>query len=112
MSDDIQQATGTLDRMRYSVGQKTEMYSMFGTILDRLDELQRGPDPWEETCLVLTLSYMEAGLYDRAQTELQACIIPVGERPSWREAQINRNPQRYTVTRLRTRLEGAKAANR
>ena len=82
---------------------------MFETILNRLDELQRPPDHWEETCLIHALSFMEAGVYARARGELDNCTIPAGQRPSWREEQMKRNPQRYTVARLRLRLDGVKA---
>lgn len=88
---------------------KVALHHEFETILDRLQSLQRGPDAWEEACLVHALSYMEAGLYDRAQTEVQECVRPVGERSIWREAQIKRNPQRYTLARLRLRFKALKA---
>lgn len=96
-------------RARFSSAQKVALHDAFASILDRLDNLQRGPDAWEEACLVHALSYMEAGLYDRAQAEVRECILPVGRRPSWRESQVMRNPQRYTVPRLRLRFEAVKA---
>ena len=78
--------------------------------MDQLDKMQRAPDAWEETCLVHALSFMEAGLYAHAQKELGDCVLPAGERPRWREEQTNKNPRRYTVARLRMRLDGVKAA--
>ena len=107
--DDILQTTGPLDEARYSAGQKVAVHATFEAILDRLDEMKRPPDHWEETCLVHALSFMEAGLYPRARIELDNCIVPAGKRPSWREDQMKRNPQRYTVARLRLRLDGVKA---
>jgi hypothetical protein len=107
--DDILQATGPIDEARYSVEKKAAMHAMFETVLDRLDEMQRAPDHWEETCLVHALSFMEAGVYPRARIELDNCIVPAGKRSSWREDQMKRNPRRYTVARLRLRLDGVKA---
>lgn len=107
--DDILPTTGPLDEARYSAEKKVEVHAMFETILNRLDEMQRLPDHWEETCLVHALSFMEAGLYARARIELDSCTIPAGQRSSWRENQMKRNPQRYTVARLRLRLAGVKA---
>lgn len=108
----IHLASSTVDPMRYSFEQKAEVHATLEAILDRLDEIPRGPDPWEETCLVLALNFLESGLYEHARKELEECIRPAGARPEWREQQINRNPRRYSVARLRTRLEGVKAANR
>jgi hypothetical protein len=79
------------------------------SILDQLERLQRGPDAWEEACLVHALSCMEAKLYERAQTAIRECVIPVGERSIWRESQVMRNPQRYTLPQLRRRFEIVKA---
>lgn len=107
--DDILATTGPLDEARYSAEKKVAVHAMFETILNRLDEMQRLPDHWEETCLVHALSFMEAGLFPRARIELDSCILPAGQRPSWREDQMKRNPQRYTVARLRLRLDGVKA---
>jgi hypothetical protein len=109
---DIHQTSRTLEQMRYSTGQKAEVHATLEAILDRLDGMSRGPDPWEETCLVHALSFLESGLYDHALKELDDCVLPAGERSSWREQQINRNPRRYSVSRLRQRLGGVKAALR
>jgi hypothetical protein len=109
---DIHRASRTLDSMRYSAEQKAEVHATLETILDRLDGMTRGPDGWEETCLVYALNFLESGLYDRALKELEDCILPAGERSPWREHQINRNPRRYSVGRLRQRLDGVKAAVR
>ena len=108
----ISQEVGSLDQARYSAEQKADVHAMLEAILDRLDGLQRGPDPWDETCLVHALHFMESRLYARARSELDSCILPAGERPSWRAKQANKNPQRYTVARLRTRFEGVRAANK
>ncbi len=107
--DDILPTTGALDEGRYSVEMKVAVHAMFEAVLNRLDEMQRQPDHWEETCLVHALSFMEAGVYARARIELDSCAIPAGKGPSWREDQMKRNPQRYTVARLRLRLDGVKA---
>lgn len=107
--DDILQSTGPIDEARYSVEKKAAMHAMFETVLNRLDEMQRAPDHWEETCLVHALSFMEAGVYPRARIELDSCLVPAGKRSSWREDQMKRNPRRYTVARLRLRLDGVKA---
>ncbi|OFX00635.1 MAG: hypothetical protein A3D94_13625 [Alphaproteobacteria bacterium RIFCSPHIGHO2_12_FULL_66_14] len=107
---DIHQASSTLESMRYSAEQKAEVHATLETILDRLDGMPRAPDGWEETCLVLALNFLESGLYDRAHKELEDCVLPAGERSPWREHQINRNPRRYSVGRLRARLAGVKAA--
>ncbi|MDP2330948.1 MAG: hypothetical protein Q8M19_09670 [Reyranella sp.] len=109
---DIHRASSTLESMRYSVEQKAEVHATLEAILDRLDGMTRGPDPWEETCLVHALNFLESGLYDRALKELDECVLPAGERSPWREQQINRNPRRYSVGRLRARLDGVKAAIR
>lgn len=110
--DVIHQATGAIDQARFSAEKKAAVHAMFEAVLDRLDDLQRRPDPWEETCLVYALNFMESGIYARARMELDNCLLPVTERPSWRAEQANRNPLRYTVARLRMRLEGVKAAVR
>ena len=107
--ENILPTTGPLEEGRYSAEKKVEVHAMFETILNRLDEMQRLPDHWEETCLVHALSFMEAGVYARARVELDSCIVPAGQRPSWREDQMKRNPQRYTVARLRLRLASVKA---
>jgi hypothetical protein len=107
--ENILPTTGPLEEGRYAAEKKAEVHAMFETILNRLDEMQRLPDHWEETCLVHALSFMEAGVYARARVELENCIIPAGQRPSWREDQMKRNPQRYTVARLRLRLDVVKA---
>lgn len=109
---DIHRASSTLEQMRYSAEQKAEVHASLEAILDRLDGMTRGPDPWEETCLVHALSFLESGLYDRALRELDECVLPAGERSPWREHQINRNPRRYSVGRLRQRLDRVKAAIR
>lgn len=109
---DIHRASSTLEQMRYSAEQKAEVHASLEAILDRLDGMTRGPDPWEETCLVHVLNFLESGLYDRALKELDECVLPAGERSPWREHQINRNPRRYSVGRLRQRLDGVKAAIR
>lgn len=108
----IYRASGTLEQMRYSAEQKAEVHATLEAILDRLDGMSRGPDAWEETCLVLALNFLESGLYDRALKELDDCVLPAGDRPPWREQQVNRNPRRYSVARLRARLAGVKAAIR
>jgi hypothetical protein len=109
---DIHHALSTPDLMRYSTEQKVEVHATLEAILDRLDEMPRAPDAWEETCLVLALNFLESGLYERAVKELEDCILPAGERSPWRERQINRNPRRYSVDRLRARLAGVKGAIR
>jgi hypothetical protein len=97
---------------RYSAEEKQELHAAFEAILDQLDALDRQPDSWEESCLVHALSYMEAGIYDRARTQLSECITPVAERSTWRAAQLERNPPRYKVARLRVRLNQLKAEAR
>ena len=109
---DIHRASSTLESMRYSAEQKAEVHATLEAILDRLDGMPRAPDAWEETCLVLALNFLESGLYDRALKELEDCVLPADERSPWREHQINRNPRRYSVVRLRARLAGVKAAIR
>lgn len=109
---DIHQASSTPDAMRFSDGQKAEVHATLEAILDRLDGMPREPDPWEETCLVLALNFLESGLYERAIKALDDCVLPAGERSAWRERQINRNPRRYSVARLRARLAGVKATLR
>jgi hypothetical protein len=109
---DIHQTSRALEQMRYSAEQKAGVHASLEAILDRLDGMPREPDPWEETCLVHALSFLESGLYDHALKELDDCVLPAGERSPWREHQINRNPRRYSVGRLRQRLAGVKAAVR
>jgi hypothetical protein len=109
---DIHHALSTPDSMRYSAEQKAEVHATLEAILDRLDGMPRAPDAWEETCLVLALNFLESGLYERALKELEDCVLPAEERSPWRERQINRNPRRYSVARLRARLAGVKAAIR
>ncbi len=110
MKREISQAAGTLDWMRYSVEQKAEVYAILEAILDRLDELGRAPDPWEETCLVLAINFLESGLYARARKGLEDCVLPAGERSVWRDQQATRNPRGYSVARLRMRLDVVKTA--
>jgi len=93
---------------RYSREEKQEAHAAFETILDQLDALQRQPDSWEESHLVHALSYMESGVYNRAKTALGDCVTPVAERSTWRAAQLERNPRRYQVARLRQRLNQLK----
>ena len=90
---------------RYSLEEKEQVHSVFGTILDKLDTMERQPDSWEESHLVHALSYMESGVYDRARTALSDCVVPIAERSTWRANQLERNPRRYHVSRLRQRLE-------
>ena len=97
---------------RYSAEEKQELHAAFEAILDQLEALQRQPDSWEESCLVHALSYMESGVYDRARTALADCVTPVAERSTWRAAQLERNPSRYRIVRLRQRLEQVKAEAR
>ena len=97
---------------RYSAEEKQEVHAAFEVILDQLDALERQPDSWEESCLVHALSYMEAGIYGRAKTELSECVVPVAERSTWRAAQLERNPPRYKVARLRVGLNQLKAEAR
>lgn len=97
---------------RVSVEERRAIHATCETILDRLDAMERQPDSWEETCLVHALSYMEAGLYERAAKELTDCVIPLVERPSWRANQAEKNPRRYTAERLRARLDHLKAEAR
>ena len=106
---DILQATDP-DRAKYSPEKKSAVHAIFEGVLDQLDKMQRAPDHWEETCLVHALNFMEAGLYTHAQKELSDCVLPAGERSCWREEQMQRNPRRYTVARLRSRLDGVRAA--
>ena len=89
---------------RYSAEEKSQVHEAFAAVLDQLDALERQPDSWEESHLVHALSYMEAGIYDRARTALADCVTPVAERSTWRAAQLERNPRRYHVVRLRQRL--------
>ncbi len=97
---------------RYSVEEKKEGHRTFEEILDRLDSMGRGPDHWEENSLVHAINFMECGLYDRAGTALRECVLPTDERPAWRLAQIERNPQRYTVARLRMRFAPLRSSAR
>jgi hypothetical protein len=97
---------------RYTAEEKQEAHAAFEAILDQLDAMERQPDSWEESCLVHALSYMEAGIYDRARMELGECVKPVAERSAWRAAQLERNPPRYKVERLRVRLNQLKAEMR
>jgi len=106
---DIEQADRAF-RARYSPAQKSALLGALANILDQLASLQRGPDPWEEDCLVLALSHLEAGLFDRAQAEVQECLVPVASRSAWRAAQVLRNPQRYTLQRLRLRFDAVRAS--
>jgi hypothetical protein len=106
---DIEQADGAF-RQRYTPSQKNALLDAFANILDQLASLERGPDPWEEDCLVHALSHLEAGLFARAQAEVQQCLVPVGSRSAWRAAQVLRNPQRYTLQRLRLRFDAVKAS--
>lgn len=94
---------------RYTAEEKQEVHAAFEAILDQLDALQRQPDSWEESHLVHALSYMESGIYNRAKTALTDCVTPIAERSTWRAAQLERNPRRYHVTRLRQRLNQIKA---
>lgn len=110
--DVIHQASGAIDQARYSADKKAAVHAMFEAILDRLDDLQRRPDPREETCLVHALNFMEVGIYARARMELDSCLLSATERPSWRAQQASRNPLRYTVARLRMRLGAVIAAVR
>lgn len=96
-------------RVRSPPSLKVAVHDGVESILGQLERLQRGPDAWEEACLVHALSCMEAKLYERAQTAVRECLIPVGERSSWRESQVMRNPQRYTLAQLRRRFEIVKA---
>src|SRR5215212_6259234 len=80
---DIHRASSPLESMRYSAEQKAEVHATLEAILDRLDGMQRGPDAWEETCLVLALNFLESGLYDHALKELDDCVVPAGERSPW-----------------------------
>ena len=96
-------------KVRSSPALKVAVHGDFASILDQLDRIQRGPDAWEEAYMVQALSHMEARLYERAQAAVRECIIPVGERSSWRELQIKRNPQRYTLAQLRRRFEAVSA---
>ncbi len=66
--DPIEQADRGDFRKRYAATDKIAVHRSFELILDQLEDLKRGPDAWEEACLVHALSYMEAGLYDRART--------------------------------------------
>ena len=93
---------------RYSAEEKQEAHAAFEAILDQFDALQRQPDSWEESCLVHALSYMEAGIYDRARTAVNDCVTPIAERSAWRAAQLERNPRRYQIARLRQRLNQVK----
>ncbi len=97
---------------RYSAEEKQEVHAAFEAILDQLDALERQPDSWEESYLVHALSYMGAGIYNRAKTELRECVTPIAERSTWRAAQLERNPPRYKVARLRLRLNQLKAEAR
>ena len=97
---------------RYSIDEKRLVHAEMETILDRLDAMGRQPDSWEETCLVHALSYMESGIYERALAELGNCILPVAERSAWRAAQLDRNPPRHRIDRLRMRLNHLKAEAR
>lgn len=94
---------------RYTAEEKQEVHDTFETILDQFDERQCQPDRWEESYLVHALSYMESGIYDRARKALSDCVTPVAERSTWRAAQLERNPSRYQVVRLRQRLDQVKA---
>lgn len=96
-------------RERFSKAQKVALHDVFESILDQLQGHQRGPDAWEEACLVHALSFMEAGLYDRAKAEVHASATPAGQRSTWREAQVIRNPQRYSLAQLRLRFDAVKA---
>lgn len=89
---------------RYSAEEKSQVHEAFAAILDQLEAMDRQPDSWEESCLVHALSYMEAGIYDRARGALADCVVPIAERSTWRAAQLERNPRRYHVARLRQRL--------
>lgn len=97
---------------RYTPEEKAEVHKAFESILDQLEALQREPDSWEESHLVHALSYMESGVYSRAQQALADCVVPSAERSTWRATQLERNPRRYRVERLRQRIEQLKAENR
>jgi len=55
---------------------------------------------------------MEAGIYDRAKMALGDCVLPIAERSAWRAAQLERNPPRYQIVRLRQRLQNVRAEAR
>jgi len=97
---------------RYTLDEKTEVHKAFEAILDQLEAMQREPDSWEESHLVHALSYMDSGVYDRARQALVDCVTPIAERSQWRAAQLERNPRRYKVERLRMRIDQLKAENR
>ncbi len=97
---------------RYSPEERAELHGAFDAILDQLEAMQREPDSWEESHLVHALSYMEAGIYDRARQALADCVLPIADRSQWRAAQLERNPRRYKIERLRQRIEQIKAEYR
>lgn len=97
---------------RYSAEEKQEVHAALEAILDQLDALERQPDSWEESYLVHALSYMGVGIYDRAKTEVRECVTPIAERSTWRATQLEKNPPRYKVARLRVRLNQLKAEAR
>jgi hypothetical protein len=97
---------------RFTPEEKADTHKAFEVILDQLDAMQREPDSWEESHLVHALSYMEAGVYDRARQALSDCVVPIAERSQWRAAQLERNPRRYKVARLRMRIDQLKTENR
>lgn len=97
---------------RFTPEEKAETHKAFEAILDQLEAMRREPDSWEESHLVHALSYMNAGVYDRARQALADCVVPVAERSRWRASQLERNPPRYKVARLRMRIDQLKAENR
>lgn len=94
---------------KYTTEYKQAVLAGYAAALDRLDAAGRQPDHWEENCLVHALSFIRSGIYDLAATKINEFATPVADRSAWVVGQLEKNPQRYTVERLRMRFTELKA---
>jgi len=94
---------------KYTAEYKQSVLASYAAALDRLEAEGRQPDPWEENCLVHALSFIRSGIYDLAETKISEFATPVPDRSAWVVGQLEKNPQRYTVARLRLRFAELKA---
>jgi hypothetical protein len=94
---------------KYTAEYKQSVLASYAATLDWLDAEGRQPDPWEENCLVHALSFLRSGVYDLAASKIAEFATPVADRSAWVVGQLAKNPQRYTVARLRMRFAELKA---
>jgi hypothetical protein len=94
---------------KYTADYKQSVLVLYAAALDRLDAEGRQPDPWEESCLVHALSFIRSGIYDLAAAKIAEFATPVADRSAWVVGQLEKNPQRYTLARLRLRFEELRA---